>query len=97
MGIVAPFFVGTFSPFSSCVLFPNMNQHLAFEMLSRHKYVVTHIQLAYDLCFSLFHPVYYYQFQSNLSNLNPCAYTFSFNGLTISLVNGMVQSNCAIW
>ena len=34
-------------------IFPNMNQYLAFEMLSRHKNVVTHIQLAYGLCFPL--------------------------------------------
>jgi hypothetical protein len=74
-----------------------MNQYLAFEMLIRHKYVVTHIQLAYDLCFSLVHPVYYYRFQSNHPNLNPCSYNFLFNGLTILLVNGMAQSNYTIW
>jgi hypothetical protein len=61
-------------------------------------WAVTHIQLAYDLCFSLVHPVYYYyRFQSNPPNLNPRSYNFLFNGLTILLVNGMVQSNCTNW
>ena len=73
MEIVAPFFVGTFPPFSPCLYFLIWTNILPLKC-----WAITHMSWHtsnwHMICFSLVHPVYYYRFQSNLPNLNPCSY-----------------------